>query len=217
MSNEKAEKIANILKEKYGPVAILLHGSRAVGKERAHSDWDILMLFDGDIPRRGYRESIEDEDVEWKAFKIPAAADSMVDIFGMYLQFAKVLWEEDGAGSVILENASAAYSKGPQLSPDDIRCEKKFLMHKLLGMQDDVDTPHMFLRHLGVFFSRASNLWFEVLHNEFSRRFYLAIPEIKARDPEYGEHLNVLPSNSSNEEKIEAAGWIVQSLFGDRL
>ena len=213
MSDEKAEKIVEVLKEKYNPVAILLHGSRAVGKERPHSDWDILMLFNGDIPRRGYRESIDEEDIEWKAFKIPTATDSIVDIFGIYLRFAKVLWEEGSAGSTLLEKASATYAKGPQLSQDDIRREKHFLEHKLLGMQDDVDTPYMFLRHLGVFFSHSVNIWFEVLHNEFPKPFYLAIPEIKERDPEYSKHLYILPSNASNQEKIDAARWIVQKLF----
>ena len=135
----------------------------------------------------------------------------------MYLQFAKVLWEEDSVGSALLEKAFDTYSKGPQLSQDDLRREKQFLVHKLLGMQDDVDTPYMFLRHLGVFLSRASNLWFEVLHNEFSKPFYLAVPEIKERDPEYYEHLDILPSHASSLKKIEASQWIAQKLFESKI
>ena len=92
MNEEKQEqKIVAVLKEKYNPVAIFLHGSRAVGKERVHSDWDIVMLFTGDIPRKGYREEIEGEDVEWKAFNVPAEESSIHEVFDVYLQFAKVL------------------------------------------------------------------------------------------------------------------------------
>lgn len=217
MSIEKVEKIVEVLKAKYHPVAILLHGSRAVGKERPHSDWDILMLFDGNVPRRGYREIIDGEDIEWKAFKIPAATDSIIGIFDMNLQFARMLWEENTAGSVLLEKASVAYSRGPQLSPDDIRREKQFLDHKLFGMIDDINTPYMFLRHLGVFFNRVSNLWFEILHNEFPKPFYIAIPEIRERDAEYSQHLEVLYSSTTSREKVDAGRWIVQKLFDGRL
>ena len=92
MSIEKQQKIVEILREKYNPIAILLHGSRAVGKARSHSDWDIIMIIRDQIPRRQYRESIDGEDVEWKAFNIPKENDSIIDIFEVYLQFAKVLW-----------------------------------------------------------------------------------------------------------------------------
>ena len=32
--------LTDILRRKYSPTAVLLHGSRAVGKERDNSDWD---------------------------------------------------------------------------------------------------------------------------------------------------------------------------------
>lgn len=31
--------------ETYSPDTIILHGSRARGKERAHSDWDFILLY----------------------------------------------------------------------------------------------------------------------------------------------------------------------------
>lgn len=214
MFNNKAKRISQALRDKYESIAILLHGSRAVGKERKHSDWDIIMLFEEEISRRSYREKIVGEDVEWTAFMFPIQKIDFLETFGVYLQFAKVLWERDQGGTDLLELASEVYSKGPNLSEDDIRREKQFLEHKLLGMQDDMNTPYMFLRHLGVFFNRASNLWFEILHNKFPKPFYLAIPEIKQQDPEYARHLIVLASNqASNQEKIKFGEHIMTMLF----
>lgn len=208
----KEKEIAEVLRNKYHPVAVLLHGSRAVGEERQHSDWDIIMLFD-DVPRKGYREQIEGEDVEWRAYKVPTEDDSIIDTFDLHLQFAKVLWEANGEGTALLQRASAFYAKGAQLSEDDIRRAKQFIEHKLRGMEDDIENPSMFLRHLGVFFNNAVNLWFEVLHNKYSKPFYLAISEIKEQDPQYAEQLDALSSKAPNQEKIEAGRWIIHKLF----
>lgn len=216
MLNEIVQTIVQTLRDKYNPVAILLHGSRAVGKERPHSDWDVIMLFEGEIPRRGYREEIGGHDVEWKAISIPVEDEKIVDTFDVYLQFAKVLWEADSKGTDTLEKALKVYAKGPNLSDDDVRKWKQFLEHKLLGMIDDINSPYMFFRHLSVFFNRASNMWFEIIHNEFSKPFYLAIPDMQARDPEFSKLLEILPSNASNEEKVEAGKKILEKLFEEK-
>lgn len=209
----KTHIIINALKEKYHPVAIILHGSRAVGKDRPNSDWDIIMLFKGEIPRKSNREMIDDADVEWKAATLPVETVDIFSAFNVHLQFAKVLWEEYGEGTDILRRASEVYAKGPNLSQDEVRRERLFMEHKLLGMQDDIDMSAMFLRHLGVFFNRSSNLWFEILHNEFPKPYYLAIPEIQQRDPGYSKYLSILSSGASNEEKIETGKGIMKKLF----
>lgn len=209
----KEAKIVEYLKSAYSPAAILLHGSRAAGKSRPHSDWDIIMLFDKEIPRKGHREEVAGEDVEWKAFQIPVSADKIVDTFDVYLQFAKVLWEKDSLGSDLLKEAESEYQKGPNLSENQIKREKQFFQHKILGMKDDRETSYMFLRHLSVLFNRASNMWFEVLRNEFAKPYYIAIPMIQKQDPEYYKHLMVLSGNGSNKEKISSAEWIFKKLY----
>ena len=209
---DKETEIIEYLKKTYNPIAILLHGSRAIGKNRPHSDWDIIMLFDAEIPRRGHREEIAGEDAEWKAFQLPVLEGKIVDTFDVYLQFAKVLWEKDSVGSNLLKIASAEYEKGPNITQDQLKREKQFFRHKILGMKDDKDTPYMFLRHLSVLFNRASNTWFEILHNEFAKPYYVAMPMIQGRDPEYYKRLMVLCGNGSNEEKISSAEWIFGKL-----
>ena len=207
------QEIVKYLRDKYDPEAILLHGSRAVGKERAHSDWDIIMLFENEITRKGFRENIGSENVEWKAYLFPNIKESVVEVFDTYLQFAKVLWDKNGNADELLRRAQLEYAAGPSLNREEIEREKLYMHHKLLGMKDDVGNPYMFLRHLSVFLNRASNLWFEVLHNEFSKPFYLAIPEIKEKDLEYFSQLEILSSNNSNISKIKSSEIILSKLF----
>lgn len=204
------EKIIEYLKTKYCPVAIILHGSRAVGKECPHSDWDIIMLFREAPPRMKYREEVDGEDVEWKGYVLPINDKEIISRCDVYIQFAKVLWEEKDEGIDLLKRASVEYAKGPQLSVEDREREILFLRHKFLGMKDNEQISYMFLRHLSVFFASASRMWFEILHNEFSKPFYLAMPEIRERDPEYCHHLEMLCGSVPNAEKIITAQQIVQ-------
>ena len=44
------EKLVEYLVAKYDPLAIILHGSRASGTNRPHSDWDLVLLVDKDTP-----------------------------------------------------------------------------------------------------------------------------------------------------------------------
>lgn len=207
-------KIVEYLKEKYKPVAMLLHGSRAIGKERLHSDWDIFMLFEDSVPKKSNREEVDGEDVEWKAFSLPVINEQIVDKFDANLQFAKVLWEKGGDGTDLLNRAKVEYAKGPNLSDEDLRRIGQFLAHKLNGMEDYLGDQFMFARHLSVFFSRAAVLWFEILHNEFSKPYYLAMPIIKEKDPEYFKQLEILTAiNVSNEDKIKVGRQIYQKLF----
>ncbi len=202
------------LRELYSPSAILLHGSRAVGMEREHSDWDIILIFDREVSSQNGRIEIEGQDVEIKGYKAPTGDYAALDIFDVHLKFAKVLWEEGSIGSGILEKAKAEYKKGPNLSDDELRKWKQFFEHKIAGMKDDIESPHMFFRHVGVLHNKAINLWYEIKQNQFSKPYYMAIPEIEERDRRYKELLDMLISNEiTNQEKIKAGEEIVKSLF----
>lgn len=209
--NKEAE-IVSYLREKYRPVGIILHGSRAIGKSRPHSDWDIFLLFI-ETPKQVFnREEIAGEDVEWKAFRVPIAHDSILDVFGVQLQFSKNIWESENAATHLLEQATDFYSRGVSLTDTDRSMYKQYLIHKVYGMEDDIDTPHMFLRHQYAFFERASNWWFE-MHKEYRKPFYVAMESIKDRDPEYHSLLTTVCGSGTNKEKINAAKTIVSRLF----
>jgi len=208
-----ADAIVSLLRERYGPVGILLHGSRAVGMERMHSDWDVSLLFTEMPVLTLNREELAGEDVEWTAVRVPVAADAIQEAVGLELQHAKVLWEDEShAGTKLLEQAATFYGKGVRLSEADRAKYKQYLSHKVAGMQDDIETSYMFLRHQYAFFLRASNWWFEV-RGMYPKPFYLAMPFIRDHDPEYHGLLLTVSSKGSNEAKVSAARQLVSRLF----
>jgi len=56
------QKLVDYLKAKYSPLAILIHGSRASGFAREHSDWDFAILVDKDT--QVDREIIDGANIE---------------------------------------------------------------------------------------------------------------------------------------------------------
>jgi len=208
------ETIIKKIRDLYNPTAILLHGSRAVGMEREHSDWDIILIVEKDGLGKNGRIEIEGQDVELKFHVLPDGDFSVLNIFDIYLQFAKVLWEEGSVGTDLLEKAKAEYAKGPNLTDEELRKWKQFFEHKIAGMKDDVESLHMFFKHVNVLHNNAIRFWYEILHNQFSKPYYMAIPEIQEKDPGFKKLLDVLISNEvSNTEKIEAGEGVLKSLF----
>ena len=194
-------------------MGIILHGSRAIGMEREHSDWDMLLLFNEKPALASNREDIAGEDVEWKGFVLPIDKEDVLDLCGVVLQNARVLWEEQDEGSTLLRIAKEEYAKGAQLTNADRVRYRQFLVHKLHGMEDDKENPYLFFRHLSEFFTRSVNWWFELLHDENRKPFYLAFPEIEKRDPEYYQLLLVLCGESTRDQKLTAARTVIQKLF----
>jgi hypothetical protein len=205
--------ITEYLHKIYQPQAIILHGSRAIHKERPHSDWDIFLLFNEKPKLTSNREMIANEDVEWVALTIPISDSEILDTCGVQLQYARVLFEENLSGTALLEQASAFYAKGFTPTLDERRRFKQFLTHKLDGMEDDIQTPFLFLRHQYAFFERATNWWFE-LRGEYRKPFYIALPLIKESDSEYHRLLlTVCEREVPETEKIAAGRKLVSTYF----
>ena len=180
---------------------------------RPHSDWDVLLLFSEKPELTLNREEIAGQDVEWKAVTVPVAEDAILSTIGVELQFGKVLWEDESrAGSHLLEQAAAFYAKGVQVTEGDRAKYKQYLCHKIAGMEDDIATPYMFLRHQYMFFLRASNWWFE-MNGQYPKPFYMAMPVIRERDPEYHDLLLTVSASEPNQTKIAAARRIISRLF----
>ena len=208
-----AESIAWHLSRKYSPIAVILHGSRAVEMNRPHSDWDVLLLFSEKPKLTINREEIAGQDVEWTAVTVPVAENAILSTVGVELQFGKVLWEDESrAGTRLLEQAAAFYAKGVQVTEADRAKYKQYLCHKIAGMEDDIATPYLFLRHQYTFFLRASNWWFE-MSGQYPKPFYMAMPIIRERDPEYHDLLLTVSAAEPNQTKIAAARRIISRLF----
>jgi len=208
------EKIIEYLKNKYSPSAIILHGSRAIGRAREHSDWDFLMLFH-ELPKPpDFREMVDNQNIEVISLKSDISEDKIISEMGTKLQNARVVFDVNSHGERVLNAAKKHYTKGfswPDTWPNG---PKLFMESKIDGMSDYVDEPEIFQKYLGTFYERALNYWYQVLHKMFSQPVYLAVETIKNEDPEYFLHLSALASPSvTNQDKIEHAQKIHAMLF----
>jgi hypothetical protein len=213
MPSTLEDGLISLLRQKYSPSAILLHGSRAIGKERVHSDWDIIMLFDRVPTNTTNREVLGRQCIEWKAFPADTPRQDIIKRFGVYLQFARVLWEANGCGSQLLRVSKLLYSAGPQLSSDQLRRERLYFRHKIDGLVDDQETPELFFRHLCALFNSSVSMWFALLKNKYSQPLYLAMPLIQRDDPEYYANLLTILGAKTNSQKIIAAERVYEQLF----
>ena len=209
------EKIIEHLKNKYNPSAIMLHGSRAIGKAREHSDWDFLMLFH-ELPKPpDFREIVNGQNIEVISLSADISDDGVINEMGTKLQNARLVFDSESNGDRVLKAAKAHYAKGfswPDTWPNG---PKLFMASKIDGMGDYVGEPEIFQKYLGTFYERALNYWYQVLHKKFSQPVYLAVETIKDKDPEYFAHLSALASSSvTNQEKIDHAQKIHGKLFG---
>lgn len=210
---DKDAAIVDHLRLRYNPVAVVLHGSRAVGRQRPHSDWDIFLLVTEPRELAVDREDIAGEDVEWQACVVPVADHAILDTFGVQLQFAKLLWEDaSGAGSALLRQAARFYAQGVRLTEAKKRRYQQYLNHKANGMADDMGTPCLFLRHQYALLERASNWWFE-MRGQYRKPFYLAMPIIQQQDPAYHELLLALSAGGPTRATIAAARSLIARLF----
>ncbi len=209
----EAASIVKHLRDKYRPAAVILHGSRAAGYARKHSDWDLFLLFLNDPQPSVDRVDIDGQDVEWQGLRWPFPENEFYRRCGVQLQFAQILWEDDSrAGTALLNLAAGFYSKGIQLAEGQKATYKQYLIHKANGMEDDIETPYLFLRHQHIFLERASNWWFE-MRGEYRKPLYVAMPVIQRRDPEYFSLLLTLSSAGPNALKLHAARQLVSKLF----
>lgn len=211
-------EIVEYLKEKYQPCAILLHGSRAIGKERPESDWDFVLLFKkGGKSPGDVRFNFKGANIEVMSAFVPVKQEEILGIFDTKLQYSRVCWEEDFFGSNLLNDAGVVYRKGymsPATFPDG---PNLWFQGRVDGMRETVEEPLLFYRYFANFYNKAVNGWFQFLHMRYSQPFYLALPEIKEKDPQYYDLLEKFVSDISLPEKAEIAESIRRHLFGDRV
>jgi predicted nucleotidyltransferase len=98
-------------------VAIVLVGSRADGRARPGSDWDLHVILrdgpagvGGPIPRP---EESEGDLLEVGLLYLPAACERVLDVFGANLRQARVLLDDAaGVAHAICASAHDRYRRG---------------------------------------------------------------------------------------------------------
>lgn len=205
------ERLIQYLKEKYNPRAILLHGSRASGNAREHSDWDFAIFVDKEI--EGEREIFLGANIEIKVIVYPIAHIKEL-VPTLRKQNTKVLYDPENICPSIIEEVTVLFEKGREPDNEIERSGHSAWMRSHIDGMIDYEDEHLaFFRKLGEFYVRSIMYWFRFLHNEYMPQVYESIPRIKKDDPEYFTLLQVLAGNGSSQEKIKAAEDIRKRIF----
>ncbi len=205
------QDIITHLQNTFNPTAIILYGSRAVGRERSHSDWDICLLFDADqeMPKNG-RLLWREQNIEYSCHQL-----TVIDIegrFGIKLQFGRVLHESNDEATKLLQEAKDLYKKPLGWVESQKEHHQLWMLGRLDGMRDTVDEPLVFERYASDFYARITNYWYLSLHDTNPKPIDLALEEIADKDTEYFALLEEFV-HGSREQKIKAAEGIYQRCF----
>ena len=201
------------LRQTFNPTGIILHGSRAVGKERPHSDWDICLLFDSntELPKNG-RFFWQEQNVEYSCHQLPVA--DIEDQFGVKLQFGRVLYEYGSEATGLLQRAKELYQKPLGWIDSQKDNHRLWMLGRLDGMRDTIDQPIIFERYASDFYARITNYWYLALYDTNPKPIYIAIEEIKEKDSEYFKLIETY-ANGTHEQKLSAAEEIYKRCFLD--
>lgn len=204
--------IVEYLKENFHPDSIILHGSRARGKERPHSDWDFILLYLQPTLVKNGRLFVDGQNVEYSVTALP-----VTDIFGTFdtkLNKAKVIFDTDNIGTGLIAEATAFYNKGVHWNEEKRASHKLWLEGRIAGMGDNIDNPLLFQKYFSDFYGRVFNYWYWLVAHQHSEPIYIAVDEIKEKDPIYFEMLGeMVDSSSSSERRVQLANDIAQCLF----
>lgn len=206
------EKITEHLQKTYKPNAILLHGSRARGKERVHSDWDFVFLYYTPGQYQNGREVFAGQNIEFSMHVLPV--EDIYNGFSNKLQVAQVVYEENSEGSDLLKRAAAYYEQGVYWTKEKLTDHKIWMQGRVGGMEDNLDNPMLFAKYHADFYQRVFNYWYWVLQNVHSQPFYIAIEEVAEKDSEYFELVQrFATTDTASEQKVTVAKEICQRLF----
>lgn len=206
------QEITNYLRETFNPSAIILHGSRASGHERPHSDWDIVLLYNtATIGKINGRLIYEEQNIEYSHHQTPV--QDVMKEFGVKLQNARVLWEEGGVGRDLLSDASHVYAAGLQWTDEERYSHSLWMRSRIDGMQDAVDSPLLFEKYATDFYSRITNYWYWAIHDQYPKPMYLALEEIKEADPLYYELIERFALSHDRSDKVKTAKEIYSRCF----
>ena len=208
------ERLTEYIKEKYKPIAIVLHGSRANGNAREHSDWDFLIFTNSDMDP--YREIVYEANIEIKQAILPISDAEIPKKFGSYFrkENVEILYDPKNIARNFLEKNEEKLVAGNVFDEKDRVARYAFLKSSIDGMRDyKGDDIAVFTKKMN-FYDRAVPAWFRFKHKEFKPSDYIALPRIKKNDPEFYKLLETFV-NGNADDSITSGEKIIEFLFPD--
>jgi predicted nucleotidyltransferase len=199
-SMEKKDLIRNHLIEEYHPEAIILHGSRAKGKSRSNSDWDLYVLVRDET--EGGTEELEGESLDIDIVRLPIEVVDYRARFRETLQITDIWLDTNGIAKALVSQMALIYAEGRKLTDEEYQNRINFISRVVKRLESYSSEPSIFFYHLGLFYEKAIRYWFE-LQGKWSMPIYEALPYIAAHDPEYFHWLEALAGPQIPKEKIE--------------
>lgn len=212
MNKDLENKLTTYLLEKYNPISIILHGSRANGKERKHSDWDFAIIVDKKTEVE--REIIDESNIDVTVLELPFEEEN---IQGKWLILrednCKILFDKNLIAKNIIDKVTKYYYTPRVWTSSDMLGHKAWFRSQLDGMIDYQDEHEAFFRKLGELYIRSIQIWFWFVKLGYMPQVYKSIPQIEMGDPEYFKLLKILAGNCSNAEKIEVGEEIYKRIW----
>lgn len=209
------EKLTNYIKEKYQPLAIMIHGSRANGHAKEHSDWDFVILVDRPVAVE--REIVFDQNIEVFDIQYPVNEELIKKYVPEFRSSnVKVVFDPNAICTEIIEKATLLTEKGRPVE-EYTGIEKSshcaWMLSHIDGMIDYKEDQLAFFRKCSEFYVRALQYWFRFKKHTWMLQVYESLPQIKREDPEYFALLEVLAGDTPSNEKIVACKKIQELLF----
>lgn len=205
------EEIVKHLENKYQPIGIILHGSRATETAKEKSDWDFLVFVQEQ--KEGGTETYEGELIDADVVAFPISPEEFIKTHGGIFQVAKVLSDKDKQLEVFLNQVQQIYSTGRKLTSQEKENRKNFLTRRFRRLQDNVNEQLVFFYHLGVFYEKAIQYWFDLKRDRWPLSPARALKVIEEEDPAYYKLIEILVSSASDQEKLDAASQIYEVII----
>ncbi len=209
------QKLKDYFIEEYKPLAILLHGSRAIGKEREHSDWDFVFIIDKPNPEMR-RKIIFGQNCEHKLLFHPVSDEvSKKDAWHLREGNVKIIYDPQGIGAELLSRTAKIAKNKTEWSKEDKIAWSAYVQGRIDAMLDYQNDDIAFAIKSGDMIRVSITLWFDIKKNWLNApQVYESLPIIQKEDPEFFKNLEIMSGNYPKEEKVESARKIHTELFG---
>ena len=208
------DAVKRVLRE-LRPVAVLLHGSRAVGSARSDSDWDLCVLVADAREPRWLTQRVDDAWVDLDIVPATARDSVITDVLGTSLRSAQVVVDSaDRVGAALVSRARELQEEGRHVRTSTLREQAAHAQRVAQRMAATTRESELFFFHLSTFFGLAVRYWFD-REGRWPEPPHEALESIGTADPEYAALLSELADDATAGAKAQAVESIVGRLLVD--